>query len=136
MPKPNIQAEGFLVGRETLTNFEFNPGFPYTYCRLCGEVYQGVLDRRVPAGHLPENSLIAKLAYDARMEWTFKHAHTHPEKEHNALRASNRAMTPEAANRLAAYGVFSVTDMVTDAEVSEALKEAPRTPTNDATGET
>jgi hypothetical protein len=127
-----LQLTGMMVGRIELTNFEFDPGFPYTYCRICGDIFQSQTDRRVPAGHLPENSLVAKLAQNLRNEWAIAHARTHPDHVHNALRESGLTLTPEAAQRLAPFGIVPITDMVMDAEVREALATAPRAPTNDA----
>src|SRR5205823_20815 len=111
---------------------EFDPNRPYTGCLLCGEVFQSRIDRRVPEGHLPHNSLIAKLAFDRRQKWVDEHYRTHSEYEHRQHRLSGRFATPDAAQKLASFGLFSAVDIVIDNEVENALKNAPVIPTNDA----
>lgn len=121
-----IIASGLAIDLPSDLRFDINK--PYSGCNLCGAVYQGPLDLRVPPGHLPENSMIAKLAYDAREEWRLKHSKTHSEMEHRMLALSGRWATPEAAQRLAALGIMSVVDMVIDDEVASALAEGSSIP--------
>lgn len=125
----DIIAQGYLFGRPT--NLNFNPNKPYVSCMLCGAVFQGPLDLRVPPNHEPENSLIARLAKNKRDEWAEEHATQHTEHEHMMYRLSGRFATPEAAQKLAALGTFSVLDLVIDDEVSNALAEAKAIPIDD-----
>jgi len=105
----------------------FDSNKPYVACRLCGGVFQGPLDLRVPPGHEPENSLIAKLAKNRRDDWAATHAtKEHTEDEHRLLRLSGRFATPIASQRLAALGIISIVDAVIDDEIPHALAEAHR----------
>jgi hypothetical protein len=124
--------KGMLVGREALVNFQFDPKFPYQYCRICGDVFQSDIDRKVPVGHTPQNSRIAYMAQGKRQAWAMTHAKEHKPSEHEALRRSGNYCTPEAAAKLATYGIIPVNQMVTDQETSIALAEAPRAPKEDA----
>jgi hypothetical protein len=120
-------ATGFLFGIPDGLNFTTEK--PYTACRLCGAVFQGPLDLKVPPGHEPENSMIARLAKLKRDDWARTHARReHTQNEHDDLKRSGRFATPIAAGRLSAMGIFSIIDMVTDDEVASALKEAKAIP--------
>jgi hypothetical protein len=115
---------------------EFDPDKPYTGCLLCGEVFQSRMDRRVPPGHEPHNSMIAKLAQEHRRNWAKSHSSKkHTETERRQHRMSGRFAMPEAAQNLAAMGLFSVIDIVIDNEVQDALAKAPNLPRNDVEGD-
>jgi hypothetical protein len=139
-PKTNsLTMMGAQVGLTSLTNLSFDPSKPYSGCRLCGALFQSAIDRdpireyfKHPDDYDQDYHNVLWFALDMRKEWTRKHAKLHSEKEHNMLRISGRWATPEASERLATMGVFSVTDLVLDNEVSSALAESPRVPTNDA----
>lgn len=122
----DLIAQGLIFNQDP--DDGFNKDRPWVSCQLCGAVYQGPLDLRVPPGHLPENSMIAKLAQNRRNEWALKHSKTHSEHEHNMYRLSGRFATPEAAQKLAARGIMSIVDMVMDDEVENALKEGKPVP--------
>jgi hypothetical protein len=127
---PNIIAKGFAIGLPE--EHGLNLGYPYIACLLCGAVFQGPLDIRVPAGHEPHNSLIALLAQTKRKEWAERHnKKNHTEKEKIDLTLSGNFATPLAAQKLAAKGIFSIIDLVMDNEVAAALAEAPRMPTDE-----
>jgi hypothetical protein len=117
-----------------LVNFLFDPNQPYSACRICGEVFQTALDRRIPVGHEPSNSLVARLAKLKRDEWRRQHHGTHSAYQHRMLALSGATCTPEAAQRLSSLGIIPISDMVLDDEVSEALAEANSTPTDDVEG--
>lgn len=121
-----IIATGFAFGLSK--DQGFNVDKPYTGCLLCGAVFQGPLDLRVPPGHEPENSLIARLAQLKRKEWAVEHAKQHTDHERQMHRLSGRFATPEAAQVLSAQGVFSIVDLVIDDEISNALGEASAIP--------
>jgi len=129
----HLILHGALFGRENLTNFQFDPNFPYQYCRLCGALFQSSLDRKVPYGHTPGNSRIAYLAQEKRHEWAMTHAtENHKPEEHDLLRFSGLYMTAEAAKKLAGYGIVPLSQMLVDEATSMALLEAPRKPEDDA----
>jgi hypothetical protein len=103
-------AFGFIIGAPA--DLMFNPARPYVGCRLCGRVFQGTPERN--------------------KEWRRTHNKLHSEKEHKLLALSGRWATPEAAQRLAPYGIFNLKDLVLDNEVADALRSAPRLPTEGA----
>lgn len=122
----DIIAWGFLFNAPTDLNFD--PDKPSVSCLICGKVFQGPLDLKVPPGHEPENSLIARLAKLKRDEWAANHAKEHTEREHHMLRLSGRFATPEAAEKLATLGTFSIIDLIIDDEVANALGTARSIP--------
>jgi hypothetical protein len=128
----HVIASGFAFGLPKDQRFNINK--PYTGCLICGAVFQGPLDLRVPPGHEPQNSLIAKLAQLKRKEWAEAHSKTHSDHERRMHRLSGRFATPEASQMLAAQGVFSVIDLVVDDEVSSALAEAKAIPIREIEG--
>jgi predicted component of type VI protein secretion system len=74
--------------------------------------------------------MVAALAKQNRDAWAKTHAYTHTVQEHRQLKLSGRTMTPEAANKLAAYGVIPIVDMVLSDEHSAALRESKAVPEN------
>ena len=61
-------------------------------------------------------------------EWRDKHNRTHKQREHIALQKSGRTFTPEAAIRLAPFGLVSLDQ---DDETVQAQLAAPRAPVED-----
>lgn len=116
-----------IVGREELENFGFYPDRDHTFCRICGVIFQASITQ-TDEWTSPANLL---MAYGERREWSHRHALTHTATEHRQLAESGRFLTPEAAFRLAAYGISAVGDMVFDDEVAQAALEAPRAPVDD-----
>lgn len=112
MPKSSLVVHGAAVGLKALPNLTFDPEVSYTYCRLCGAVFQDpdTINRR---------------------DWSFKHARKHSYRQHRLLQLSGRWLTPEAAYVLAAFGVVPVSDMVLDDEVADALAKSSPTPVED-----
>ena len=105
---------------------EFEPECSHTFCRICGITFQSELDRT------PEpDAMIEFEARMRRMEWSHKHAKTHPAREHEALEKSGRFLTPEAAVKLVPLGIIPVQDIVFSDESEHAGLEAPRMPTDD-----
>jgi len=111
---------GFLIGKEELTNFLFDPSKPYAGCRICGEVYQSDLNR---LGLM-----------DGIDEWRIKHNKRHPERIHVQFIKSNRIFSPEAAQKLAPLGVVDFASILIDQESAHALGTASRAPNNDVEG--
>ncbi len=127
----NLFLTHSIVGREQLTGFEFHPEKPYRFCCICGALFQDEQQRQItPDSHVED---IAR-ATIARQEWAISHAKTHTEKEHEQLRMSGRAVTPEAAMRLVPYGISPLSDMVLCDEHEHAARTAPRLPQDDAEG--
>jgi len=109
--RPHLIATGFAFNDDEL---KFDPNYPYSGCLICGAVYQTDLDR------LGES----EFAKAGRTRWSQTHARKHTRLQHMALRNSGRTCTPEAAQRLAAFGVISLTDLVLDDESKSALGES------------
>lgn len=107
----SLVATGFSVGLETVDGIMYDPRAPYRACLICGVVFQ-------PTLNTPR----------ARQEWAISHGKEHTAKEHVDLRKSGRLCTPEAALRLAAFGLIDVTGLIMDDELKSAYREAPRLP--------
>lgn len=120
---------GGMVGQTELTGFKFDPSKPHCGCGICGEVYQSEYDR-LSAPDLYERDK----AFSLRTDWRIAHSRTHSDAEHRQLRNSGLFALPEAAVKLAAFGIIPLTDTVRHVEVVDALFEAPRAPTDDAQG--
>lgn len=126
-----------IVGKELLTHFEFDPDSPYRFCCICGELYQDDFQRSITA-----DSPLSKIAHATflRQTWATNHAKTHPDKAHELLRLSGRAVTPEAAMRLVPFGISPISDMVSNennpyaGEYEHAARTAPRRPQDNPTG--
>lgn len=138
---------------KTLPGLVFNIRASYTGCMICGELFQSSLDRKLLRfteqrnmksphrnGNRPKHTpyqkdLIDRTALAAntlRKEWASTHAKTHTEAQHHALRISGQFCTPQAAERLAPYGIFPLNS--TNEELDDAMFEAPRAPLNDVEG--
>lgn len=65
-----------------------------------------------------------------RQKWGRRHflRAGHSNVELDALNTSNLWLSPEAAYKLAPYGIFSPTDASYSEEHAEAMKESPRAP--------
>jgi hypothetical protein len=106
----------------------FDPSRDYRACLICGDVFQSSLDR----APYPTDR-IRNTAKKLRDNWAKKHARSHTQKEHAMLKASGMTMTPEAAHKLAAYGLIPVSDMAKfDSEITAALAESHPVPSADA----
>jgi len=137
----HVILTGGAVGLETLTGLRFLPHRPFCGCKICGAVFQSEADR-FPADVFEANprefdfkpTNVDLYALGMRKEWSHKHAKTHSEAEHQALALSGNWATPEAAQRLVAFGVIDMSDGATSQEHSDALYESSPIPTDDAEG--
>jgi len=112
-----LVAEGFQYH---LRGQEFDPSYPFTYCRLCGDVYQTAQSRNYDPNDIVESAL-------DRRAWSYKHISTkHTQRELDALENSGLYMTPEAQYKLAPLGVVSLSDFKISEEHHQAGKDAPR----------
>ena len=124
---------GMAIGLESLANLSFNPRTSYSCCRICGKVYQSDLDRKQLVE--PHNLKLRVEAYELRRIWALKHADTHPEYQHHQLRRSGLFCTPEAANKLAAFGIIDLEQLADlQSEGNAAYAESSPIPTDDAEG--
>jgi len=103
-------------------------------CRLCGAIFQPRFFIESPYVSYDSTDMKHLQAiYDAECEiidWRRLHNQKHTAQEHLALRELGLTMMPEAAHRLAPYGLVPV-DPEQNAEVKQALYEAPRAPLED-----
>lgn len=119
-----------IVGQQ-FTTLSIRKDREFAGCRLCGRLFQSRLaielsdDEWESDPHLFAHAVAVETA-----EWRVKHNKTHSEKEHLAFVASGRTLTPEAAVKLAPFGLVPVAD-AQDTEIAQALLEAPRAPIDD-----
>lgn len=117
----HLYMTGLLFG---VTDLEFDVNRPYSGCLICGVIFQSTLDRTPgPDSHD---------AQELRKAWTKNHAKTHPLSAHAQLALSERWCTPEAAIKLAAFGVIPLSDAAVSEEHRDALSQAKSLPENDA----
>jgi hypothetical protein len=125
----DVYITGLMPGYTVLQDagMEFDPNMPFSGCLICGTVFQSEqcrVENPTPA--------IVNQARLVRKQWTLDHARTHTLEEHAALAKSGRTFTPEAAQKLATYGVIAIGGMVLDKEIEDAMRNAPRAPSDDA----
>lgn len=130
---------GAAVGLKSLPGLVFELEASYTGCMICGSLYQSILDRKIALlVREPDNPLNCFLdgyiiqAEKLRKEWAKTHSKSHPQEQHDSLKKSGQFCTPEAALKLAPYGIFPL-DSSSD-EVDHAMLEAPRAPLDDVEG--
>ena len=121
----------------------FQPNKPYAGCKLCGVVFQPKRARVIngnsplrwhdPHSNLenPEYSKVNEIIDTLKrwQEWHTRRYHTQHDIE--LLRLSGRFCTPEAAIKLAPYGIIPIGDVTADIqhnEIDHALFEAHRAP--------
>ena len=84
----------YLEGAQAPTAL-FDPNGPYTYCRLCGDIFQCLT---VPE---PQNTYV-------RQSWAVRHSSSHSKQEHDTYNKSNYYIMPEAQIKLAPFGIISL----------------------------
>jgi hypothetical protein len=122
----------------------FNPDYPYTYCRICGDLYQSHTQRaptkaeNPAAKHAPydpinaPNDTVGKAMQ--RRNWAIRHERSHTPaevaryspKDPKTGEVTARLFSPEAAHRLVPFGIIPLSGMVLDPEVEYAANTAPR----------
>jgi hypothetical protein len=128
-----VEARPVGLSNDVLEN-HFNPDYPYSYCRICGFVYQDDFQRRPVPLHKqsnqvtePNDSLEKKLR---RRDAILKHDRQHARDGSLAkYQASGFYFTPEATLRLIPYGIIPVSEMALQDEHSDAARQAKRIPT-------
>lgn len=106
----------------------FDPSYPYSYCRICGEMFQTKALRK-PVTRLeqydPVNAPRDSIAKcNIRRAWALKHDTKHTQREHEYYsRGGTRYFSPEAAAALSRYGIFPVSELVLVPEVLQAVNE-------------
>lgn len=131
----------------------FNIEAPFSACRLCGAVFQSKEDRLskqlLISGKIVEHwdpntrtstfsgdlhdLAVIDVSQDKRDRWRVWHERRyHTDSEIALLHSTGFAFTPEAANKLAPYGITPMGNM--HEEIVDALHKAPRAPVTDAEG--
>ena len=116
-----------IIG-QTLTSLTIRKDREFAACRICGDIFQPWLNTDTPDHEY--NSEIRLAASIEVLEWRSKHNSKHSDAEHIRFNRSGRTLSPEAAIRLAPFGLVPIGDS-DDAEIAQALAEAPRAPIDD-----
>jgi len=120
-----------VVGLPDNAHDRFEPYAPMSGCRICGAVYQSKYHREVytyrsQLGVEPPTELLARCLDDSN-EWREKHTKLfHSEEDIESFHRTGFAFTPEAAHKLAPFGVIPMGNMHED--IADAMFEAPRAP--------
>lgn len=119
-----------IVG-QSLTDLSVRKDRQFAGCAICGAVFQARL--AIELSDEEWDADVALFEYAVAIEtreWRDAHNKTHSQREHEAFRASGRTFSPEAAHKLAPYGIVSLNDCQEN-EVAHAMLTAPRVPEND-----
>ena len=123
-----------IVGQQDLS-LTIRKDRDFAACRICGAVYQSWLNTTPSDEEYAADPLIAVAAEIENKEWRKKHNRLHSEKEHRLFRQSGLMFTPEAAHRLAPFGLVPLNDTTPinpyQDETTDALASSPRAPTDD-----
>lgn len=99
---------GLRIGPNSLSSLLFRTDRPYSFCRICGEVFQRDIDRNPVEFANAEEGItlmdIVLLSDDQRNDWGKKHAVKHTEWQKAELNGA--WLTYSAAYRLAAFGIL------------------------------
>jgi hypothetical protein len=119
-----------IVG-QSLTSLTIRKDREFAGCQICGRVFQARLAVDLSDEEWDAEKAVFEhaVAIETR-EWRTRHSKQHSERVHAQFRASGRTFSPEAAHRLAPYGLVSLDDAQED-EVARAMLEAPRAPVDD-----
>lgn len=118
-----------IVG-QSLTSLTIRKDREFAACRICGVVFQARLAIELSDEEWGSSPLLFEHAVAIETkEWRERHNKTHSEREHREFVASGRTFSPEAAHRLAPFGLVSLD--VGDSEVAHAMLVAPRAPYDD-----
>lgn len=95
----------------------------YTFCRICGELFQPEIERLPQERYTPQ---VRERSMKMQRWWSENHNRKHPDWEHERLKLSGRFLTPEATYALVPYGIIPLSDLVFDGDNAAAGMEAPR----------
>lgn len=150
---PYRPAENLLLAQPIGLNslgVDFSVDAPFSACRLCGAIYQHPDDRLckswIDSGRITtRQNLSGEIFYtgdihacnvldectDRRERWRRLHERRyHTDEEIEQLQKTGFALTPEAAHKLAPYGITPLGNL--HQEIVDAMATAPRAPINDA----
>lgn len=95
----------------------------YTFCRICGDLFQPALERLPDAEY---TAVVREQSMAQQRWWSAEHNKTHESWEHEQFERSGRFLSPEATYRLVPYGIIPLSDLVFDGDSAAAGLEAPR----------
>ena len=118
-----------IVG-QSATTLTIRKDREFGACRICGAIFQPWLNTDTSDQEYATDPLIMLAASIEIAQWRQTHNKRHSAREHMAFRESGLTLTPEAAYRLAPYGLVPVSD-IDNHEIVDALAIAPRAPVDD-----
>lgn len=119
-----------IVG-QTATTLEFNKERAFAGCRICGAVFQPHVNTLAVSDEEYARNPLLRIEAEAEIRlWRDRHNERHSAREHLALAESGLTLTPEAAHKMAPFGLVPVADAEND-EIADALRSAPRAPVDD-----
>lgn len=118
-----------IVG-QALTTLTIRKDREFAGCAICGAVFQSRLAIEVSDEEWERDRATFELAVALETkEWRVQHNLKHNEGVHLEFRKSGRTFSPDAAHKLAPFGLVSLD--VNDEEVAHAMRVAPRAPYDD-----
>lgn len=118
-----------IVG-QSQTSLTIRKDREFAACRICGAIFQSSLAIAVgDEDWSREPAYVVAVAIETK-EWRNKHNRKHTEREHLQFVESGRTLSPEAAHKLAPFGLVAIAD-ANDPEVAHAMLVAPRAPYDD-----
>lgn len=119
-----------IVG-QSATTLTIRKDREFAGCRVCGAIFQSRMAIEVSDEEWEADRLVFETAVAVETrQWRNKHTRTHSKRAHMQLEESGLTFTPEAAIRLAPFGLVPVGDAEV-AEIAQAMREAPRAPIDD-----
>lgn len=113
-----------IVG-QSLTSLTIRKDRRYAGCRICGAMFQSSLVHSEPY-----TEAIRQRVIHETQEWRNRHNRSHTESEHVSFIRSGRTFSPQAAHKLAPFGLVPLSD-ADDPEIAHAMATAPRAPYDD-----
>jgi hypothetical protein len=119
-----------IVG-QSLTSLTIRKDREFAGCRICGAMFQArlAIELSDEEWNVTPN-LFANAVMLQTKEWRDRHNKTHSDRVHRQFVESGRTLTPEAAHKLAPFGLVPIADG-DDEEVAHAMRVAPRAPYDD-----
>ena len=116
-----------IIGQREI-GLTFRKDREFAGCAICGALFQARLAMELPDDEWDTDRLLFETAVAIETkQWREDHNRKHTEKEHRDHVESGLTFSPEAAHRLAPYGLVPITDGEHD-EVAHAMLAAPRAP--------
>ena len=120
-----------IVG-QSATTLTINKDREFAACRICGAIFQSYFNTNaISDEEYAADPTLALAAKCETQEWRRFHNLKHPESVHRAFRATGLTLTPEAALKLAPFGIVPIGDALTNDDTPCALLEAKRAPQDD-----